>query len=871
MGKTIKGITVEINGDASGLGKVLKTVDSYANSLGKNLKSVNAALKLDPSNTELLAQKQRLLGEAVENTKTRLDALKQAQEEAAKTVGNYDAWKETYTPIGESIDTTKKKLAELIAKQKEMLEIELDNTDEYEQLAASIVDTQNTLKDLKAQAKAVAEEFGNPISTEEYEKLQREIVFTANELKSLEEQQKNFGSVVQQEMEVALQKVGEFGDKITTVGDGISSAGDKISGVGDKLLPVTAAIVGAGTAVVSLGSDLEESQNKVSVAFSNSADQVYAFAQNTLESYGIAEGTALDMAALFGDMATSMKLPQDAAANMSTSLVGLAGDLASFKNISLDEASSALKGIFTGETESLKNLGVVMTQDNLLAYAMAQGFLDTAKSAQELEKQQIAVEKAQVSYNDVLKKYGEGSLEAREAALELSDAEAKLAEDGKASLDALSEAEMVQLRYAYVLEQTANAHGDFANTSDGAANSMRTAQEAIKECGASFGTMLTPYVAEIAQYLTQLIKGFTQLPEEQKKTILTIAAVVAAIGPLLTVFGKTVSGVGSVVSGVGTLTKAFSSAGGMAKIMATASQGLGTVMSFLAANPIVLVIAAIAALVAGLVAAYNNCEWFRDGVNACIEEVKEIWTSCVEGVKGVLAGLRETWSNVTETIKNVTDAGMSAVKSTMESRLASIKSAYEANGGGLKGIAAATMSAIEGYYTDGWRVIDQLTGGRLSTLANTISSKMDAARETVRAAIDKIKGLFNFSWSLPSIKLPHFSISGSFSLRPPSVPRFSVSWYKDGGILQSPTIFGALGGKLLGGGEAGKEAVLPLSGFYKELESILSRIRGGGTNMIVNLNIDHFENTCEQDVDDLADTVAERIHFKLQQKEAALT
>lgn len=785
MGGTIKGITVKIGGDTTNLKEALKGVDGQARNLQGNLKAVDRALKLDPTNTELLTEKQKILAESVQAAKDKLETLESVQDQISQ------------------------------------------------QYAAGDIDRGAYLD------------------------FQNELVRTREKLKNLQEQQKNFGSVIQQQMEVAGQKVQDFGEKI-------SDAGEKISDAGEKLLPVTGTIVGLGTAAAMLGSDLEESQNKVEVSFRDSADQVQAFAKTTLDAYGIAEGTALDMAALYGDMATAMEIPTQKAAEMSTGLVGLAGDLASFKNIGLDQAQDALKGIFTGETESLKNLGVVMTQTNLLQYAMEKGMIDTSKSALQLEKEQVALEKAQVKYNEAVSKYGESSLEARDAAVKVAEAQEALDEKAKGSLDTLSQAEQVQLRYAYVMDATKNAQGDFARTSDGAANSMRVCQEAIKEAGASFGTLLTPYVAEAAQMITEIIKKITALPEAQKEMILLIAAIVAGIGPLLIIGGKLISGIGTFISVGGKLIS------GIGSIISVVGK-LGTVFSFLAANPVVLIIAAITAFIAALVLAYNNCEWFRDGVNGAIEKVKEVWSNSVEAVKGFMTSISEKWSVVSNEIKDVSQTVMTAATEVVKERLSAMKAAYEQNGGGLKGIAAATMEGIKGYYTAGWDFIDTLTGGKLTAIKDTIQQKMEGAREAVSQAIEKIKSIFNFEWNWPKLKLPHFSISGSFSLVPPRTPKISVSWYAKGGILTAPTIFGASNGTLLGGGEAGPEAVLPLSGFYNQLDTILGRYMGRSGGVSVQVSIEHFENNTDQDVDELAETVAERIQTKIDKRGAVFS
>ncbi len=135
-----------------------------------------------------------------------------------------------------------------------------------------------------------------------------------------------------------------------------------------------------------MASDYEESLNKVRVAFGSSSSSVEEFSKTAIDSIGLAEQSALDMAALFGDMATSMGLTRPAAAEMSTSLVQLAGDLSSFKNINIEEVTTALAGVFTGETESLKRLGIVMTEANVQAYALEKGIKKKLNTMSQAEK-----------------------------------------------------------------------------------------------------------------------------------------------------------------------------------------------------------------------------------------------------------------------------------------------------------------------------------------------------------------------------------------------------------------------------------------------------------------------------------------------------
>lgn len=238
---------------------------------------------------------------------------------------------------------------------------------------------------------------------------------------------------------------------------------------------ITLPVLAAGTASFKMASDYQESLNKVDVAFKSSADEVKKWSETTLKAFGIASGTALDMAALYGDMATSMGFNAKQAAKMSMELVGLAGDMASFKNISIDVANTALKSIFTGETESLKTLGIVMTEANIKAWMLSEGI--------------------------------------------------------KGNYEKMDQAQKVAIRYNYVLAQTANSQGDFARTGGGAANQMRIMMESLKELGVTFGQVLLPAVTEIIKKINKWLESLRNLSPETKKLIVVIAALAAALGP----------------------------------------------------------------------------------------------------------------------------------------------------------------------------------------------------------------------------------------------------------------------------------------------------------------------------------------------------
>ena len=265
----------------------------------------------------------------------------------------------------------------------------------------------------------------------------------------------------------------------------LTTVGTKMNNIGKSMSTyITGPLLLAGGAAIKFASDYQESVNKVEVAFGPASTAVKEFGKTSLESFGIAEGSALDAAAQFGDMGTSMGLPQSAAAKMSTSLVGLAGDLASFKNIGIEQANTALAGVFTGETESLKKLGIVMTEANLQAFALSQGI--------------------KVQYKD------------------------------------MDQASRVNLRYAYIMENTTNAQGDFARTGGGAANQMRIFQESLKQLAQQFGSVILPTFTKVITYVNGMIQGFSNLDPVARGIIIGIAGIAAAVGPLMSGLGNVI-------------------------------------------------------------------------------------------------------------------------------------------------------------------------------------------------------------------------------------------------------------------------------------------------------------------------------------------
>ena len=218
----------------------------------------------------------------------------------------------------------------------------------------------------------------------------------------------------------------------------------------------------------------------------------------------------------------------------------------------------------------------------------------------------------------------------------------------------------------------------------------------------------------------------------------------------------------------------------------------------------------IKSIVSGAINAVSNV--ISTVMTAISTVISTVWTAISTKVSTVLNGIKTTVSTVFNTIKTVASTVWNGIKTTISTVVDGISSKVSSVFNSVKSIVSSVFNGIKSTATSVWNGIK-----------SAITTPIEAAKNTIKASLDKISGFFSgLKLQLPHIKLPHFSISGSLSIAPPSVPHLSISWYKEGDILTRPTVFGMNGSSLMAGGEAGAEAVLPLSAFYKELENILT-------------------------------------------------
>lgn len=749
----IAGITIEIDGNTTPLQKALQGVDKSLKQTQSNLKDVNKLLKMDPGNVTLLKQKQDLLSQAIKDTKEKLDKEKEA-------------------------------LSQLKA---------ADQTPE-----------------VKKQAEA----------------LERQIIADEQALESLQKQQKDFGSVGKQVFQAVGDKVKEVGDKIKAVGENVKQFGEGLT------KHVTAPLAALGGASLAAFNDVDKGLDTI-IQKTGATGEAAAAMGKSMENLATQIPTDFATAgAAIGEVNTRFGLTGQELETLSGQFIKFAQLNNTDVSTSIDSVQKALAAYGLGAEDAgayLDRLNKTGQETGVSVDSLAAGIVSNATAFQEMG---LSIDEA-TAFMGQLEKSGANSetvLNGMRKALKNATAEGKpldqaLAElqqtilNGTGSMDGLTASyEIFGKSGDQIYSAVRNGTVDFTNfagsVSDASGSvsdtfeatldpmdSFKTTMNDLKllgaEVGGVLGQTLKPAIEKVRDIIVQLKAKWDELSPETQQAITQAALIAAAVGPVLVVLGTLISTIGSIVSGIGSL------------------------ISFLPmlAGPVGIVVAAIGAAIAVGVALYQNWdtikakaeevwnnvvaawEGLKEGVSEAVENVKQFVTETWENIKSTVTQTAEDikqkitskWTDIKSKVTSLTED----TKNNIQTRLDNIKKAYEENGGGIQGIVSAAWEGIKGYFSFGFDELDSLTGGKLTDIKNAFSEKFERVKEIVSGAIEKIKGFFNFEWSLPHIKLPHFSITGQFSLSPPEIPHISVQWWKKAYnmpyLFTRPTVIGGNG------------------------------------------------------------------------------
>ena len=893
MASRIKGITVEIGGDTTGLEKALKGVNSSIKTTQSALKDVERLLKLDPTNTELLTQKQKLLKDAIASTSEKLETLKEAQKHA-----------------------------------KEQLE-------------------------------------RGELGQDKYDALQREIVETEQELKRLQEQAATTS--------VTLEKIAAAGDKFEKAGDSITNAGKQIS-------VASAAVTGLGVAAVKTAADFDSAMANVAAISGATGDDLQALRDKAREmgektKFSASEAAdAMSYMAMAGwktgDMLSGiegiMHLAAASGEDLATTSDIVTDALTAFGLTAEDSAHFAdiLAAASSNANTNVSMMGETFKYCAPVAGALGYSAEDVAEAIGLMGNAGIKSTQAGTALRTMMTKLqGELKLSGEalgEVTIQTANADGSMRElsdilaDCRTAFSKMSESEAAAAAETLVGKNAMSGFLALMNSAPGDIDKLRNAIEncdgsaedmaaimqdnlngqltilksQLEELAISFGEMLMPVIRKVVTAVQGFVDKLNNMDEAQRKTIITIGLVIAALGPFLVILG-------TVISTVGKSMKAYASAAkGIKKLMVAVKSGtgifgkLGTALGGISA-PVLAIVAVIAVLVAAFTHLWKTNDGFRENIIATWTQIKETvsnfcqgivdrlnslgfefssitevlkavwdgfcnllgpvfegafrfisdtlstvldvilntvdffiavfsgdWEGAWEAVKNIFSsiwnGLVSWFTNILETIKGVLDVALGWIGSSWEQVWSGVKNFFTNIWNGIKAFISSTINSISTTISNVITGIKTTVNNVFSAIKTTISNifngikdtatsvwnaiktaittPIENAKEKVREAINAIKGFFSgLKLELPHIKLPHFSISGSFSLSPPSVPHINIDWYKSGGIMAGPTIFGMNGSSLMAGGEAGKEAILPLTEFYSKLESILTSRLNTGT------------------------------------------
>lgn len=404
------------------------------------------------------------------------------------------------------------------------------------------------------------------------------------------------------------------------------------------------------------------------------------------------------------------------------------------------------------------------------------------------------------------------------------------------SWEQMTQAEKAQAILSTTIAQSSSYTGLAQQESSGFTMQLQQMKQRLLEASAAIGEKLFPVLEPLISKIIEATKSLSEWVNEHPKLTQGVLMVVGVIGVLMAVGGP--------------LLMMFAS-------LSIISLAVGVGML-----PLIGIIAGVTAVIIGLVAGGVALWQNWDIIKA---KASEIWNNVKETIsKGVTQAKEDVvreWNTIKTTTTNVFNTVKTFVTNTWNNIKTSISNAIE----GAKTNVSNVVNGIKTTVSNAFNSVKTTVTNIWNGIKTAISNPINAAKTTIQNAMDAIKRAVNVVLK-PNLKLPHISVSGKFSLDPPSVPKIGVQWYAKGGIMTSPTMFGMNGANAMVGGEAGAEAILPLNGFYKHLDNKLNELKQDNKTVALNLNIENFNNNTDKDIEYFANELA----FYLKRKNIAL-
>lgn len=822
-GSRIKGITIDIDGNTTGLQSSLKDVNSQTSKTSAELRDVNKLLKLDPGNVELVAQKQKLLSNAVQTTSQKLDQLKSAQSQVEAQFKAGDIGEEKYRGFQREVQATEAQLG---------------------RLKNGLQDTTNYLEgsgDAAAQAEAGFKQAKSGM----------------DELNDTAENIKNMG-----------------------LADALGQVGDKAAEIGGTVLETGMGFADANSLMQSsMGMTAQEAKtatDSVKGVFNSglvdSVDEATQAVMTVKNSFQDLNGTDLT------NMTNQLQAIANHTGNDLEDVVNASSQAMKNFGISGKEASDVVaKGLQLGLDKNHDFLDSVneyapqfkdagLSAENMLSVmnaGMKDGSFNTDKAADAVKEFNLRLTGGKLdepmkqfgqATQDVFQKFKDGQATSAEVMSAVGkDLKGMPADQAKAAVQGLGTQfeDLGQGASAALLEATIGTE-----KVNGAADKLaqKTPTEKFHSSISKLQTALSSVVAKlkpVVDWITKLVNAFSKAPGPIQMVVGVIGAVMAVLAVLMPVITTVITiisafGAGVLLPIVGIIAVVIAAI----SAIVIAIQNLGAIVEWLDtvwAKIKVAINYAIFEIQNTITTVFTAIGSFFSGLWAGIQNVfSTVWNAISSTVSGVANAISSTISNVFNAISSTIRNIINGIRSTISSVWNGISSTTSSVWNGIHSAISNIVNGIRSTISNVLNSLGGIASGAFNGVRNAASNVLNGALNVVRDIINRIKGLFNFSLQFPSISfphipLPHFSLSGSFNPLKGQIPKIGVNWYAKGGIFTKPTLFAANGG-YNGVGEAGPEAALPLND--KTLGSIgkgiVDALGGemGGTQIVIQVNAD---------------------------------
>ena len=728
MAGRIQGITVEIGGDTTKLQTALKGVNTEIRNTQSQLKDVDKLLKLDPGNTELLAQKHRLLGDAVKETKEKLETLKTAAEQAEQALKDGTITQDQYDGLQREIVETEQKLKSLeeqakqsgtalqnIAAKGEKLKTVGDN---ISNVGTKLLPVTAGVVGLGTAAVKTAADFDSAMS-----KVAAVSGATGKDLDALRDKAREMGSKTKfsaSEAAEAMNYMAMAGWKTEDMLSGIEGVMNLAAASGEDLATTSDIVTDALTAFGLSAKDSGHFADILAAASSNANTNVSMMGETFKYCAPIAGAlgfSAEDTAEAIGLMANAGIKGSQAGTALRTIMNNLSGDV-KICGSSIGEVTVAT----TNADGSMRDLSDILADCRTAFSGLS-------------ESEKAAAAESLVGKN------------AMSGFLALMNA-------GEADINKLSSA----------IDNCDGCAAGMAETmNDNLAGQLTILKSQLQELAISFGELLMPAIRTIVGWIQKFVDWLNSMDEGTRKVIVTIALVAAAIGPVLIIVGKVISAVGTIMTLVPKLAGVINAAKGV----------FAAFNAVCAANPYVLIIAAIVALVAAFIYLWNNCEEFRqfwidlwesikEIAVAVWEALKEFFTAAWEAIKttavtvwnaikdfftGLWEGIKNIFTTVVNAISTFLTNAWNAIKNTVTTVFNAIKTFFTTIWNGIKSVITTVVTAISTFLSTAWNGIKTAITTVLNAIKSVVTTVWNGIKTTITNIVNGIKNAVTTAWN----------------------------------------------------------------------------------------------------------------------------